>query len=386
MQYYMHMVYRTFWIEEIKKRLNQRSILWLRGVRRSGKTFLCRSIEGVEYFDCELPSQRRFFQDPENALARLKGKTVVLDEIHRLHNHSELLKIAADYFPETKIIATGSSTLGASTKFKDTLIGRKRELLLVPMISLDLQYFENTNLEHRFFRGGLPPFFISQRYVEEDYNEWLESFWAKDIQELFRVERRFSFLRFVEMLTTQSGSMFEATRFSAPCEVSRPTINNYLSILEATSIVHVIRPFSSRKSSEIVSAPKVYAFDTGFVSFFKGWHRLRQDDMGLLWEHFVLTEIIARLQTQSIQYWRDKQGHEIDFIYQPRTGDPVTIECKYTDGNFSPRNLKAFRKRYPKGKNFVVISRLPRSYIKDFDGLETEFVDLPGLIEALSGN
>ena len=140
------MVYRTFWIKEIKKRLTQKSVLWLRGVRRSGKTFLCRSIEDAEYFDCELPSQRRFFQDPERALELLKGKMVILDEIHRLPNPSELLKIAADYYPETKIIATGSSTLGASSKFKDTLSGRKRELLLLPMINTDLDDFKNKNL------------------------------------------------------------------------------------------------------------------------------------------------------------------------------------------------------------------------------------------------
>ena len=377
------MVYRTFWIKEIKKHLAQRSVLWLRGVRRSGKTFLCRSIENVEYFDCELPSQRRFFQDAEGSLEQLKGKIVVLDEIHRLQNPSELLKIAADYFPETRIIATGSSTLGASKKFKDTLSGRKRELLLVPMIGSDLQDFKNTNLEHRFFRGGLPPFFISSEYIEEDYNEWLESFWAKDIQELFRVERRFSFLRFIELLITQSGSMFDAARFATPCEVSRPTINNYLSILEATSIVHVIRPFSSRKSTEIVSAPKIYAFDTGFISFFKGWKNLRPDDMGIMWEHFVLIEIIGRLQTQNIKYWRDKQGHEIDFIYQPRGGNPITIECKYTDGNFSPRNLKIFRKRYPSGKNYVVVSRLKSSYISRYDDLIVETVNLDSLMEGL---
>lgn len=316
-------------------------------------------------------------------MEHLKGKTVVLDEIHRLQNPSELLKIAADYYPETKIIATGSSTLGASTKFKDTLSGRKRELLLVPMITSDLQDFMDTNLEHRFFRGGLPPFFISREYVEEDYNEWMESFWARDIQELFRVERRFSFFRFIELLFVQSGSMFEATRFAGPSEVSRPTINNYLNILEATAVVQVIRPFSSRKSAEIISAPKVYAFDTGFVCYFKGWHELRPEDMGLLWEHFVLTEITARLQTGCVQYWRDKQGHEIDFIYLPRGGNPVTIECKYTDGNFSPRNLKAFRKRYPFGRNYIVVSRLSRPYIREYDNVKTETVDLNSLIEAL---
>ena len=150
------------------------------------------------------------------------------------------------------------------------------------MITSDLRDFNNQNLDHRFFRGGLPPFFLSPEYVEEDYNEWLESFWARDIQELFRIERRFSFFRFIELLSIQSGSMFEATRFAGPCEVSRTTINNYLDILDVTSIVHVIRPFSSRKSAEIISAPKIYAFDTGFVCFFKGWHELRDEDMGLL--------------------------------------------------------------------------------------------------------
>ena len=62
----------------------------------------------------------------------------------------------------------------------------------------------------------------------------------------------------------QSGEMFEASAFARPCEVSRPTISNYLSVLEATYVIHVIRPFSTHKATEIVAAPKVYAFDTGF--------------------------------------------------------------------------------------------------------------------------
>ena len=80
----------------------------------------------IEYFDCELPRTRRLIEaDPESFLGDLKGRTVVLDEIHRLGNPSELLKIGADHFPETRIVATGSSSLGASSKFRDTLAGRK---------------------------------------------------------------------------------------------------------------------------------------------------------------------------------------------------------------------------------------------------------------------
>ena len=99
-------------------------------------------------------------EDPEGFLDEHKGQRLVLDEIHRLRNPSELLKIAADHYPSIKIIATGSSTLGASSKFKDTLSGRKSEIWLTPMISSDLVDFGKTSLSHRFIRGGLPPFFL----------------------------------------------------------------------------------------------------------------------------------------------------------------------------------------------------------------------------------
>ena len=141
------MVTRKFWYEKIFSLWNHRSIIWLSGVRRVGKTFLCQSIPEVEYFDCELPSARRQMEDPESFLKKLKGKRVILDEIHRLNNPSELLKIAADYYPETLIVATGSSSLGASAKFKDTLAGRKNELWLTPMILNDLLDFNLSDYE-----------------------------------------------------------------------------------------------------------------------------------------------------------------------------------------------------------------------------------------------
>ncbi len=89
--------------------------------------------------------------------------------------------------------------------------------------------------------------------------------------------------------------MFEATRFASACELSRPSISKYLAILEATHVATVVRPFTTRRASEIVSAPRVYGFDTGFVAHFRGWRELRQEDLGLLWEHFVLNELLTRL-------------------------------------------------------------------------------------------
>lgn len=375
---------RVYWIEAIEALWKSRSVVWLAGVRRSGKTYLCQSLERVRYFDCELPSVRRQMEDPEGFLEGLRGERIVLDEIHRLGNPSELLKIAADHYPSIRVVATGSSTLNASVKFRDTLAGRKAELWLTPMILDDLRDFGKTDLAHRFLRGGLPPFFIADELPERQFQEWMDAYWAKDIQELFRLERRHSFLRFGELLFAQSGGMFEATRFAAPCEVSRTTINNYLAVLEETFAVHLVRPFSTRRATEIVTAPKVYGFDTGFVCCYRGWHDLRSEDMGLLWEHFVLNEMQAQLQTRDIRYWRDKAEHEIDFILADRERDPVTIECKWKAAQFDPRGLKAFRSYYPKGDNYVVSGDVCEPYIRNCDSVRVIFIGLGPLIRKLT--
>jgi len=374
---------RTDWIERIETAFEDRSVVWLKGVRRAGKTVLSRSLPDVEYFDCELPRTRRVLDDPETFLHDMRGTRVVLDEIHRLANPSELLKIAADHFPDVRILATGSSTLGASSKFRDTLTGRKRTVWLTPMTLKDLDAFERPALQHRLHRGGLPPHFLAATFPESDYQEWLDSYWAKDIQELFRLERKASFQRLFEMIAVQSGGIFEATRFAAPCEISRQTVANYLSVLEATMVVHVVRPYSTRGATELVSSPKVYAFDTGFVCHMRGWLEMRPDDLGSLWEHFVLNEIQAHRQTQQINYWRDKNQHEIDFVLHRSGRPPDAIECKWSADGFETRNLKAFRRRYPEGRNWVVCSDVDRPFERHAGDLAVRVVSIQQLIDEI---
>ena len=317
--------------------------------------------------------------DPQSFLEGFKGRRVVLDEVHRLGNPSELLKIAADHYPHVRILATGSSSLGASLKFRDTLAGRKLDIWLTPMIRADLKDFQKTDLNHRLLRGGLPPFFLAEEYPEKEFQEWMDAYWAKDIQELFRLERRYSFQKFAELVMAQSGGIFEATRFSAPCEVSRATISNYLKVLEATFVAHLIRPFSSHKSTEIVSAPKVYAFDTGFVCHHRGWHSLRPEDKGILWEHLVLNEICACLQRHDLRYWRDKRGHEVDFLLLKRGKPPLAVECKWNAGEFDPAGLQAFRRQYPQGKNYILAQDVERPFSRRYGDVPVKFIGLSSL-------
>ncbi|MBA2306724.1 ATP-binding protein [Candidatus Dependentiae bacterium] len=384
------LIQRVFWKKLIEETWKDRTILWLMGVRRVGKTSLCQSLENIDYFDCERPRVRQLFVDPEGFLESQRNKRIVLDEIHRLDNPSEVLKLAADHYPDIKIIATGSSTLGASAKFKDTLTGRKREIWLTPLLLEELECFGNPDIKHRFLYGGLPSFFVEKDLPEADFQEWIDAYWAKDIQELFSVGKRSAFQKFAELLLINSGGIFEATRFAALCEVSRATIINYLTVLEETFVVHIIKPYSMHKSAEIVKTPKIYGFDTGFVCYAKGWNKLRAEDLGFMWEHCILNEIHSHLQTRAINYWRDKQDHEIDFVINNRVENTLTaIECKF---NSFPdtlsiteigKNFEAFRKHYPNGDNIVVSSNIDTSFTRRYKDLTIFFMNKCDLIKKL---
>lgn len=138
-------------------------------------------------------------------------------------------------------------------------------------------------------------------------------------------------------------------------------------------MAHVIRPYHTQKSVEITSAPRVYGFDTGSVAWSRGWTELRQEDLGLLWEHFVLNEIMAARQTREIHYWRDKRGHEVDFVLAPKRGGPVAVECKWSAAAFDPAGFKAFRHHYPEGENVVLAQDVSRPVLRRYGEMEVRF-------------
>lgn len=146
------LVRRVFWHGRIETAWRHRSVVWLMGVRRVGKSVLAQTLPDVEYYDCELPRVRRLLEDSQAFWGEHRGKRIVLDEVHRLPNPSEVLKIAADHFPDVRVLATGSSTLGTSARFRDTLAGRKAEVWLTPMM-LEQQW--ERGLRHRHPRTHL---------------------------------------------------------------------------------------------------------------------------------------------------------------------------------------------------------------------------------------
>lgn len=385
MQLWLHMVTRAFWMDRIEELWRERSILWLTGVRRVGKTTLAQSLPAVEYLDCELPRIRRQLDDPEEFLASFGSGRLILDEIHRLANPSEFLKIAADHFPKVRVLATGSSTLGASQRFRDTLAGRKRDLHLFPVLFRELELFKGVRLIQRLQHGGLPENLIRPSFPEKDYAEWLDAFWARDVQELFRLERRDAFMRLLELLLRQSGQLCQLNSFTSACSASHTTLANYLGVLQATGVVHVVRPYAKNPHREIVAMPKVYGFDTGFVCFARGWRELRAGDEGLLWEHLVLDELLTLFGRDAVFYWRDKQKHEVDFVLARRGHAPIAIECKWRIKDDAGKNFQSMRTLHPNVRCMVVAADVDRPRLnRSTSWVETGLADIKKSCELLA--
>ncbi len=136
-------------------------------------------------------------------------------------------------------------------------------------------------------------------------------------------------------------------------------------------------------AKEIISAPKVYFFDTGFMTYFRGKDEIHDSDIGFYWEHIVLNELLGFVDREQIHIWRDKSKNEVDFIIKKRGKHPIAIECKWDYKEFKVNNLKKFRDLHPHGKNVLIshniLSKSERS-IQDISVMYTSIKNLKKVI------
>jgi predicted AAA+ superfamily ATPase len=372
------MIERTFWIQRIQQAWGKRPIVWLSGVRRVGKTTLAQMFSNAIYLNCDLPSVGRRLVDPELFYASLaKGSIVIFDEIHRLEDPSRLLKIAADAYPHLRVLATGSSTLAATKKFLDSLTGRKQMIYLPPVLwSECIDKFDIKELDRRLLHGGLPEPLLSETKNAAFFSEWMDSFYARDIQELFGIRNRTGFMKLLNLLLRQSGSLIDYTHLAQLSDLSRHTVKAHVEAMSIAHAIFLLPPFQGGGRREITRRPKCYSFDTGFVTFVKGWDSIREDDRGLLWEHLVLDTLRTVVDDHRLHYWRDKSGREVDFVIKGGRRQADAIECKINPDHFDPANLTVFRSFYPEGRNYVLSPHIKTPYQRRYGTLQARFISV----------
>ena len=369
-------IQRPFWTSRLHRAWDRAPVVWLTGVRRVGKTTLAKALPDALFLNCDLPGTARRVADVERFFAGVDAPYVVFDEVHQLPDPSRLLKVGADEFPHLKILATGSSSLAATRKFRDSLTGRKRTVHLLPVLHRELPEFGVAEIEHRLLHGGLPEPLLAAEKDPEFFAEWLDSYYARDVLELFQVAKRREFLKLVELLLRQSGNLLEVAGLAKHSGLSRPTVTNYLEVLQVTHLATILRPYHGGGRREILRQPKAYGFDTGFVSWVRGWESLHEQERGLLWEHLVLETLLAQVGERGIRYWRDKEKREVDFVLPGPRGRCDAIECKWRVSGYSPKALAAFRALHPEGDSFVVTPQAEPPYARDFQSVTTVFCNL----------
>ena len=350
------MIGRPIWLQRLHDGWNRRPVGWLSGVRRVGKTTLSRMIPEARYLNCDLPSVQRSLADAELFLEGLAPDAVVVfDEVHRLADPSQLLKIAADEYADLRVLATGSSTLAATGKFRDSLAGRKFELHLPPVPWDEcIDTFGIADLDRRLLHGGLPEALLAERPDPELYSEWIDSFYARDILELFSIRNRQGFLSLLRLLLRRSGGQVDYSSLASLTELGRPTVRAHVEAMVTAHVVRLLKPFHGDSKQEIVSRAKCYAFDTGFIAFERGWEQIRAEDRGILWEHLVLDALLMRHHENDVLYWQDKSKREVDFVVRRAEGAVDAVECKVNPDRLNSKPIEVFRRMHPKGGNYVV--------------------------------
>jgi len=263
----------------------------------------------------------------------------------------------------------------AIREFRDALTGRKHAIHLTPILWRECKAdFAITDLDRRLLHGGFPEMLLADAPDPAFFEEWLASFYARDIQELFGVRNRMGFLALVRLLCLRSGGQLEISDVAKESGLSRPTVMAHLDALETAHAITRLAPYHGGGHREIIKQPRVFAFDTGLVSHVRGWESIRETDRGHLWEHLVLDELLATVPRPAIHYWRDKSQREIDFVIEGTAGEVHAVEAKVNPEAFETRGLTAFRQLHPRGTNILVCPHVREPYVMRREGFAIQVV------------
>jgi uncharacterized protein len=327
---------RPGFIKEIETSIRNNPITAIMGPRQCGKTTLARAIaRSAEstIFDLEDPADFDLLsQNPKLILQQQKG-LVILDEIQRIPELFPLLRVLADETDsQRKYLILGSTSPELVQKSSESLAGR---IGFVNLTGFNLNETGVDDMEKLWYRGGFPRSFLASD--EQQSYSWrenfIQTFLERDISNFGFNIPPVTLRRFWLMLAHYHGQIWNGAEFARSMGVSEPTVKRYLDILTGTYMIRQLQPWHENLKKRQVKSPKLYIRDSGILHSLLGV----EDDgiythvkSGASWEGFVIEQLIARLKSRDIYYWRTHTGTELDFLVL-KGGKKLGFEIKFSD-------------------------------------------------------
>lgn len=356
----------------IEKSLFKGKIIIIYGARQVGKTTLVKEIQkkyarDSAYFNCDEMDIRQALTDKTSTELKAflgNSRLIILDEAQRVKNIGLTLKLLVDNFPETQVIATGSSSFDLSNEISEPLTGRKYEYFLYPFSLEELASIYSGAeldrlLERRLVFGMYPEIVRDGGETEKKLGSLAQSYTIKDVLQYQNIKNPEVLEKLLQALALQIGNEVSYNELANLVGVDKNTVASYIQILEKAFIVFRLRPFSRNLRNELKKLRKIYFFDTGIRNALinnLNPLNLRQDG-GALWENFMISERIKyngnNGRSANGYFWRTLQKQEIDYLEEYK-GKLAGFEFKWKKSKF--RIPKAFSEAY-KGSKVELINR-----------------------------
>lgn len=342
-------------------------VVLLTGPRQVGKTTLLRYLCGTErrYVTLDdLTLRELAIEDPALFLQRYRAP-VLIDEVQYAPNLLPCIKMEADASRACGAFwLTGSQQFHMMKNITESLAGRVAVVNLLGFSRREqerrahrLDPFLPTAsvIDARAATGGVSDLDIVSETIwmgsfpalragpvrDRDlfYSSYLQTYLERDVRDLTQVGNQQVFFRFVKACAARTGQMLNLSELARDVDVSVKTAKAWLSILIASFQVALVQPYHTNVTKRLVKTPKLYFLDTGLCAYLTEWsspETLASGAMsGAMFETHVFSELLKswwhRMRTPNLYYYRDKDGREIDFVFeQDRTLFPIEVKRSAT--------------------------------------------------------
>jgi len=361
------MINRT--IEPILRQLAESyPVVTITGPRQSGKTTLCKKVfPEYAYVNLEAPDVRSFATDDPRGFLAAHPDGVILDEIQRA---PQLLSYIQTIVDEKKIpgqyILTGSQQFEVMNTISQSLAGRTALLKLLPLSIVELRSISPlVNIDSTMLNGFYPRIHDQKLNPTQAMGDYFETYVERDLRQMMAVKDLSQFERFVRVCAGRVGQLLNLQSLGNDVGISHACARSWLTLLEASYIVHVLHPWHTNVSKRLIKSPKLYFYDVGLASYLLGLeneNQVSRDPLrGNLFENMVVMEALKFRYNQgkrsNMFFFRDSNGNEVDLIAaQGRSLAAIEIKAGATINQDYFKGLRQFRKVI--GESYDVVTGL----------------------------